>query len=97
MIITTMKRLLGINGLLLLSAIAIFTSCGSKKSSNLVSSKTGWGFNDPGYGGFDVPLYEGQYIGPGLSFVEGGIGKSSLYTAKKGFAVFPSNTFGTIS
>jgi hypothetical protein len=45
-----MKRLLGINGLLLLSAIAIFTSCGSKKSSNLVSSKTGWGFNDPGYG-----------------------------------------------
>lgn len=67
-----MKRLFGFNGLLLLSAVALMTSCGSKKSSNLVSSKTGWNYNDSKMGGFDVPLYEGQYVGPGLVFVEGG-------------------------
>lgn len=67
-----MKRLLGLNGLLLLSMVILVTSCGSKKSSNLVSSKTGWNYNDPSMGGFDVPLYEGQYVGPGLVFVEGG-------------------------
>lgn len=72
MIITNMKRLLGINGLFLLGAIALFTSCGGKKSSNLVSSKTGWNYNDKDLGGFDVPQYEGQYIGPGLQFVQGG-------------------------
>ena len=39
---------------------------------NMISSKTGWNFNDKDYGGFEVPTYEGQYVGPGLSFVEGG-------------------------
>ena len=67
-----MKRLLGLNGMLLLSAVILATSCGTKKSSNLVSSKTGWNFNDTKLGGFDVPLYEGQYVGPGLAFIEGG-------------------------
>lgn len=67
-----MKRLLGFNGLILLSVVLFMSSCGSKKSSNLVSSKTGWNFNDSRLGGFDVPLYEGQYVGPGLAFVEGG-------------------------
>ncbi len=67
-----MKRLLGFNGFVLLSVVLFVSSCGSKKSSNLVSSKTGWNFNDSKLGGFDVPLYEGQYVGPGLAFVEGG-------------------------
>ena len=67
-----MKRLLGLNGFLLLAGIAVLSSCGGQKSSNLVSSKTGWNFNDSKMGGFDVPKYEGQYIGPGLTFVEGG-------------------------
>ena len=67
-----MKRLLGLNGLILFAAVALLSSCGENKSSNLVSSKTGWNFNDTKLGGFDVPLYEGQYIGPGLSFIEGG-------------------------
>ena len=67
-----MKRLLGLNGLVLVSALALLSSCGGSKSSNLVSSKTGWNFNDSKLGGYDVPLYEGQYIGPGLAFIEGG-------------------------
>ena len=41
-----MKRLLGLNGLVLVSALALLSSCGGSKSSNLVSSKTGWNFND---------------------------------------------------
>jgi len=52
-------------------AILAVSSCG-KRSSDLVSSKTGWNFNDEDQGGFEVPKYEGQYVGPGLSFVEGG-------------------------
>lgn len=67
-----MKRLFGIHGIMLLSAVVIISSCGTKKSSNLVSSKTGWAFNDSKLGGFDVPLYEGQYLAPGMMFVEGG-------------------------
>ncbi len=71
-IITNMNRLFGFNGFLLLGLIVVLSSCGGKKSSNLVSSKTGWNFNDTKMGGFDVPRYEGQYIGPGLAFIEGG-------------------------
>ncbi|MBL7774223.1 MAG: SUMF1/EgtB/PvdO family nonheme iron enzyme [Chitinophagaceae bacterium] len=67
-----MKRIFGIHGLILLSAVVLISSCGTKKSSNLVSSKTGWAFNDRRMGGFDVPLYEGQYLAPGMVFVEGG-------------------------
>ncbi len=58
--------------MLLLLVVILASSCGGKKSSNLVSSKTGWNFNDSRMGGFDVPRYEGQYVGPGLAFVEGG-------------------------
>ena len=72
MIIINMNRLLGFNGFLLLTVVVFLSSCGGKKSSNLVSSKTGWNFNDSRMGGFDVPRYEGQYVGPGLVFVEGG-------------------------
>ncbi len=67
-----MKRLLGLNGMMLLIVVIMMSSCGGKKSSNLVSSKTGWNFNDSKMGGFDVPRYEGQYVGPGLTFIEGG-------------------------
>lgn len=68
-----MKKLFGFNGLLACGLLALLASCGNPKStSNLVSSKTGWSYNDPNNGGFDVPLFQGQYIGPGLEFVEGG-------------------------
>lgn len=67
-----MKKILGIYTPLLVACIAIFTSCGNKKSSNLVSEKTGWNFNDSRLGGFDVPRFDGQITGPGLTFIEGG-------------------------
>lgn len=36
------------------------------------SNTTGWNYNDPKNGGFEVVNYEGQETGPGLVFVEGG-------------------------
>jgi len=36
------------------------------------SSTTGWRYNDPKNGGFQVVPYEGQITGPGLVFIEGG-------------------------
>lgn len=36
------------------------------------SNTTGWNYNDPKNGGFEVVSYEGQETGPGLVFVEGG-------------------------
>jgi gliding motility-associated lipoprotein GldJ len=36
------------------------------------SNSTGWNYNDPKNGGFQVDNYEGQETGPGLVFVEGG-------------------------
>jgi sulfatase modifying factor 1 len=36
------------------------------------SNTTGWNYNDPKNGGFQVDGYEGQETGPGLVFVEGG-------------------------
>lgn len=65
-----MKKVFGIPALLLLGGL-FFGSCG-QKSSTMVSSKTGWNYNDSKLGGFEVPAFEGQYVGPGLSFVEGG-------------------------
>lgn len=53
-----------------LSAILVviaFSSC--KKQS---SSTTGWNYNDPKNGGFEVRKYEGQATGPGLVLIEGG-------------------------
>lgn len=65
-----MKKVLGLPVLFLLGLV-LFASCGNS-ASNMVSSKTGWNFNDKKLGGFEVPSYEGQYVGPGLKFVEGG-------------------------
>ncbi|MFA6924401.1 MAG: SUMF1/EgtB/PvdO family nonheme iron enzyme [Bacteroidales bacterium] len=45
----------------------IYTSC--KKS---VSNTTGWEYNNPKYGGFEVVPYEEQETGPGLILIEGG-------------------------
>ena len=58
----------------LLTAVSVTTlllaSCfGGGKGS---SSTTGWGYNDPAFGGFEYnPGYE-QETGPGLVFIEGG-------------------------
>ena len=48
----------------------MFSACSSKTKG--ASEKTGWNYNDPRLGGFDVPNYPGQQTGPGLVFVEGG-------------------------
>lgn len=46
----------------------MFTSC--KKGGT--SSTTGWKYNDPKWGGFEVSPYSEQETGPGLVFIEGG-------------------------
>ncbi|MDR1793190.1 MAG: SUMF1/EgtB/PvdO family nonheme iron enzyme [Bacteroidales bacterium] len=37
-----------------------------------VSHTTGWAYNDPKNGGFEVAAFQGQETGPGLVFIEGG-------------------------
>jgi len=65
-----MKRtLLGLS-MLSIGAATMFSACSSKTKG--ASEKTGWNYNDPRLGGFDVPNYPGQQTGPGLVFVEGG-------------------------
>lgn len=63
-----MKRL-RIHALALLAAggIVMITSCGRQKSS-----VTGWNYNDPKNGGFEVVPYEEQETGPGLILIQGG-------------------------
>ncbi|MCC7232367.1 MAG: SUMF1/EgtB/PvdO family nonheme iron enzyme [Bacteroidia bacterium] len=50
-----------------LAAILLFASCGKEKSA-----VTGWNYNDPKNGGFEVVPYDEQETGPGLVLVEGG-------------------------
>ena len=42
------------------------------KSNNQVSSTTGWSYNDPSNGGFNVVESAEQITGPGLVAIEGG-------------------------
>ncbi len=49
------------------AAVAIAASCGKPKSS-----ATGWEYNNPDNGGFEVVPYDEQETGPGLILVEGG-------------------------
>jgi gliding motility-associated lipoprotein GldJ len=66
-----MKRsLIGVS-LLCIGAATLLSACSSNKSTG-VSTATGWDYNDPRLGGFDVANYPGQQTGPGLKFVEGG-------------------------
>lgn len=53
--------------MMLLAGVALLGSC-QKERSNV----TGWNYNDPDNGGFEVIPYEEQETGPGLVFVEGG-------------------------
>lgn len=66
-----MKRTLISMSLLCVGTATLFSACSSHKGGG-VSTKTGWDYNDPKLGGFDVPNYRGQQTGPGLVFVEGG-------------------------
>jgi formylglycine-generating enzyme len=52
---------------LFLAGTAILSSCYKEKSS-----VTGWNYNDPANGGFEVIQYTEQETGPGLVLIEGG-------------------------
>ena len=51
----------------LMALTLLLASCGKEKSS-----VTGWNYNDPANGGFEVAPYDEQETGPGLVLVEGG-------------------------
>lgn len=67
------KGKLGVVGamVLLLSLALLMPSCKSKKGGG-VSSATGWKYNDPKYGGFEVVEMYQPKTAPGLVFIEGG-------------------------
>ncbi len=54
------------------TALIFMASCGQKQAANLVSDRTGWNFNDPKLGGYQVNVWPGQITPPGMAFVEGG-------------------------
>jgi gliding motility-associated lipoprotein GldJ len=61
-------KLSAIVSFVLISAAMI--SCGG--GSRSTSPTTGWDYNDPDNGGFEVKDYAGQQTGPGLVLIEGG-------------------------
>ncbi|MFN8143678.1 MAG: SUMF1/EgtB/PvdO family nonheme iron enzyme [Bacteroidia bacterium] len=61
-----MKKIIW-NSFSLVAVALLFSSCGKEKSA-----VTGWNYNDPKNGGFEVVPYDEQETGPGLVLVEGG-------------------------
>jgi len=57
-------------GMLILAATVIFNACGPGRQD--VSPTTGWAYNDPETGNFEVLPHQEQEVGPGLVFIEGG-------------------------
>lgn len=69
-----MKRSLISMGLLCIGTATLFSACSSRKGGaggSGVSNKTGWNYNDPKLGGFDVAK-SWSLGGPGLVSIEGG-------------------------
>ena len=60
--------------LIVLICLLFFSSCIFKKKGkgSEVSTSTGWGYNDPDNGGFEVAVGAEQKTGPGLILIEGG-------------------------
>ncbi len=56
---------------LLLAVTALVSSCG-RPGTPTQSRTTGWAYNDPEMGAFEVVPYQEQEVGPGLVFIEGG-------------------------
>lgn len=54
---------------LMLAAVMFLASCGNKAGQ---SETTGWNYNDPQWGGYDVSNRTNQTTAPGLVFIEGG-------------------------
>jgi gliding motility-associated lipoprotein GldJ len=65
-----MKMREKISGLIIVMTAIAMASCGGGKSG--VSSTTGWEYNNPDNGGFEVVDYNEQAAGPGLVLIEGG-------------------------
>lgn len=59
------------SSLLAVLAIVLLNSCGKGDNPN-ISPTTGWAYNDPDNGGFEVALGAEQQTGPGLVLIEGG-------------------------
>ena len=60
----------------ILVAVLLLSSCSlfkKKKGDSEVSSTTGWRYNDPDNGGFEVAVGADQKTGPGLVLIEGGV------------------------
>jgi sulfatase modifying factor 1 len=59
----------------ILIAVLLLSSCSlfKKKGGSEVSSTTGWKYNDPDNGGFEVAMGAEQQTGPGLILIEGGV------------------------
>ncbi|OFY67834.1 MAG: gliding motility lipoprotein GldJ [Bacteroidetes bacterium RBG_19FT_COMBO_42_7] len=55
-----------------LAALILFSCKGGKRGDSNVSATTGWKYNDPDNGGFEVALGADQNTGPGLVLIEGG-------------------------
>ena len=51
--------------------LIILSACGGG-GSRKISTTTGWNYNDPEMGGFEVKFGYDQETGPGLIFIEGG-------------------------
>jgi sulfatase modifying factor 1 len=60
---------------IVLIAVLLLSSCSlfKKKSDQNVSSTTGWAYNNPDNGGFEVAIGAEQITGPGLVLIEGGV------------------------
>ncbi len=58
----------------IVAVLFLITSCGKNDVSTTgnVSETTGWDYNDPDNGGFEVLTKYNQKTGPGLVFIEGG-------------------------
>ena len=54
---------------LILATVLVLASCGNKAGK---SETTGWNYNDPQWGGYDVSNRTNQVAAPGLVFIEGG-------------------------
>lgn len=62
------KHIKAFTKLLFIAGLAILASCNNKSGSRT----TGWDYNNPKNGGFEVVDYKEPITGPGLVFIEGG-------------------------
>jgi gliding motility-associated lipoprotein GldJ len=73
LIIKIKKMKVKFSAFLAITALAVlFSACSKKGGGGSVSSTTGWDYNEPENGGFEVIGGSEQETGPGLVLIEGG-------------------------